>query len=86
MPKKAQKAQKVAVLSDSDDDEDFNIKVKMKKGRKIAIQSDSDDDDDFTSKPTKSKGKITSIYFRSKLHNLSMMIVISRNISTFLSF
>ena len=58
MPKKAQKAQKVAVLSDSDDDEDFNFKVKLKKGRKIAIQSDSDDD--FSSKPTNSKGKIFS--------------------------
>ena len=61
MPKTAKKNAKIAKKSDSDDDEDFNTKVKMKKGRKIAIQSDSDDDD-FISNPTKSKGKITSTY------------------------
>ena len=63
--RKAKKAQKIAVLSDSDDDEDFNFKVKMKKGRKIAIQSDSDDDDFSASKPTTAKGKIQFIDIHS---------------------
>ena len=59
MPKKAKKTPKIAILSDSDEDED-DFKCPKKKGRKIAILSDSDDDcdDDFSaSKPTTLKGK-----------------------------
>ena len=56
MPKKAKKTQKIAILSDSDEDED-DFKCPKKKGRKIAIHSDSDDDDFSASKPTTSKGK-----------------------------
>ena len=55
MPKKAKKTQKIAVLSDSDDEEDF--KNPRKKGHKFAI-SDSDDDDLSLPKPSTSKGKI----------------------------
>ena len=40
MPKKAKKTPKIAVLSDSDEDED-DFKRPKKKGRKIAIQSDT---------------------------------------------
>ena len=49
MPKKAKKTPKIAVLSDSDEDEDF--KKPKKKGHKIAL-SDSDDE------ASTSKGKI----------------------------
>ena len=55
MPKKAKKTPKIAVLSDSDDEEDF--KNPRKKGHKFAI-SDSDDDDGSLPKPSTSKGKI----------------------------
>ena len=59
MPKKAKKTPKIAVLSDSDDEED-DFKVPKKKGHKFAI-SDSDDDDFSSPKPTTSKGKITFV-------------------------
>ena len=68
MPKKSKKTPKIAILSDSDDDEDFNFKVKKKKGRKIAIESDSDDDDFPASKPTTMKGKITEITTSLSFH------------------
>ena len=71
MPKKAKKTPKIAVLSDSDDEED-DFKVPKKKGHKFAI-SDSDDDDEFSPKLSTSKGKI-DIYFQ----NLSLTIAISR--------
>ena len=58
MPKKAKKTQKIAVLSDSDDEEDF--KNPRKKGHKYAI-SDSDDDDLSSPKPSTSKGKICTL-------------------------
>ena len=57
MPKKAKKTQKIAILSDSDQDKD-DFKRPKKKGHKFAI-SESDDDDYFSSpKPSTSKGKI----------------------------
>ena len=74
MPKKAKKTPKIAVLSDSDDEED-DFKVPKKKGHKFAI-SDSDDDVFSSPKPTTSKGKI--IVLKHSDHR----IVISRNIST----
>ena len=43
MPKKAKKTPKIAVLSDSDEDD---FKKPKKKGHKIAL-SDTDDEDDF---------------------------------------
>ena len=53
----SKKTPKIAVLSDSDEDED-DFKKPKKKGRKIAL-SDTDDEDDFSSpKPSTSKGKI----------------------------
>ena len=62
MPKKANKTPKIAILSDSDDEDDF--KKPKKKGHKIAI-SESDDDDDFSlssPKPSTSKGKINLLF------------------------
>ena len=59
MPKKAKKTPKIAVLSDSDDDED-DFKNLKKKGHKFAL-SESDSEDTFSSpksKPSTSKGKI----------------------------
>ena len=56
MPKKAKKTPKIAVLSDSDDDED-DFKNLKKKGHKFAL-SESDSEDDFsTPKPSTSKGR-----------------------------
>ena len=58
MPKKAKKTPKIAILSDSDDDEDDFKITKKKKGHKVAL-SDSDDEVDFSSpKPSTSRGKI----------------------------
>ena len=57
MPKKAKKTPKIAILSDSDDDQD-DFKRPKKKGHKFAL-SDSDDEDGYASpKPSTSKGKI----------------------------
>ena len=57
MPKKAKKTQKIAILSDSDQDKD-DFKRPKKKGHKFAISDSDDDDDDFSSpKPSTSKGK-----------------------------
>ena len=70
MPKKAKKTQKIAVLSDSDDEEDF--KNPKKKGHKFAI-SDSDDDDLSLPKPSTFKGKIRTysrIFRCSRMENL----------------
>ena len=58
MPKKAQKTPKIAILSDSDDDEDDFKIPKKKKGHKFVV-SESDSEDDFSPpKPSTSKGKI----------------------------
>ena len=58
MPKKAKKTPKIAILSDSDDDQD-DFKRPKKKGHKFAL-SDSDDEDGFASpKPSASKGKVS---------------------------
>ena len=59
MPKKAKKTPKIAILSDSDDDED-DFKRPKKKGHKFAI-SDSEDDDFSSPKPSKSKGKTRNV-------------------------
>ena len=77
MPKKAKKTPKIAILSDSDDDQD-DFKRPKKKGHKFAL-SDSDDEDGFASpKPSTSKGKIhiysvklqqsTPVCFHSRFH------------------
>ena len=76
MPKKAKsakKVEKIAVLSDSDGDDDDFKRLKKKKGHKIAISDSSDDDDDgsATSKSSTSQGKIHSFL-------LEAFIVISR--------
>ena len=61
MPKKAKKTPKIAVLSDSDDEEDF--KNPRKKGHKFTICESDDDEDDIAPKPSTSKGKISSFHF-----------------------
>ena len=53
MPK-TKKIEKIAIESDSDDND---FKIPKKKGHKFAI-SDSDDDDLSSPKPSTSKGKI----------------------------
>ena len=64
MPKKAKKTSKIAVSSDSDDD-NGDFKNPKKKGYKFAI-SDSDDDDDFSSsKPSTLKGKIHNYFLHT---------------------
>ena len=54
MPKKKRKVEKIAIESDSDNDD---FKIRKKKGHKFAI-IDSDEDDEFSQKPSTSKGKI----------------------------
>ena len=63
MPKKAQKTPKIAILSDSDDDEDDFKIPKKKKGHKFVV-SESDSEDDFsTPKPSTSKGRIYTFLY-----------------------
>ena len=70
MPKKAKKSKKIAVQSDSDDDDAF--KKPKKKGLKIAISDSSDDDDGLCP----SKGKIEiHIYFRSKCCQNPLLLI-----------
>ena len=58
MPKKTKKTLKIAVLSDSDnEDDEVDFKKPRKKGHKVAL-SDSDDDNFSSPKPSTSKGKI----------------------------
>ena len=61
MPKKVNKTPKIAILSDSDDEDDF--KKPKKKGHKIAISESDDDDFSLSSpKPSTSKGKINLLF------------------------
>ena len=98
MPKKAKKTQKIAILSDSDQDED-DFKRPKKKGHKFAISDSDDDDDDFSSpKPSTSKGKthyvkssifVQNIYFdKTYFRNIFLLEKIRQNaiVLEFLSF
>ena len=62
MPKKKRKVEKIAIESDSDDNDDF--KIPKKKGHKFAICESDDEEDDLAPKPSTSKGKISSFHSR----------------------
>ena len=61
MPKKKRNVEKIAIESDSDDND---FKIPKKKGHKFAICESDDDEDDISPKPSVSKGKFSSFNSR----------------------